>query len=108
MDPSAQVNAARRGAGLTQRELAARAGVPQSAIARIERGKQIPRSDTLQRLLEACGFELRLAPKRGRDEDRTLIRAWLDLSPAERAERGAAYGQMAELFRNARPARQPR
>lgn len=104
MEAADQVNAARRGAGLTQRQLAAVTGIPQSAIARIERGHQVPRADTLQRLLDACGFELRLAPKRGTDEDQSLIRTWLDLTPAERARRSAAYGQMAERFRRARPA----
>lgn len=103
MDAAHLLNAARRGAGLTQRELAARSGIPQSAIARIERGHQNPRATTLHRLLDACGFELRLAPKRGQDEDRTLIAAWLDMSPAERVAHGAAYGRMAQLFRDATP-----
>ena len=64
---------ARRGAGLSQRQLAKRSGVPQPTIARIERGQQIPRVDTLMRLLDACDFELRLGPKRGRDVDVSLI-----------------------------------
>ncbi|HEX3623553.1 MAG TPA: helix-turn-helix transcriptional regulator [Acidimicrobiales bacterium] len=59
------VNQARRAAGLSQRELARRSGVAQSAVARIERGQQIPRADTLERLLTACGFELRLGPVLG-------------------------------------------
>lgn len=50
---------ARRKAGLTQRELAARAGTSQSAVARYERARSIPDIETLQRLLEACGYELR-------------------------------------------------
>jgi DNA-binding XRE family transcriptional regulator len=41
------VNGARRSAGLTQRQLAERSGVPQPTIARIESGKQMPRADTL-------------------------------------------------------------
>jgi transcriptional regulator with XRE-family HTH domain len=50
---------ARRKAGLTQRDLAARASTSQSAVARYERAKSMPDIETLQRLLEACGYELR-------------------------------------------------
>lgn len=45
---------ARRGAGLTQTELARRSGTSQPAINRYERGKAIPRQATLRRLLQAC------------------------------------------------------
>lgn len=51
---------ARRKAGLTQRQLAARAGTSQAAVARYERARAMPDIETLHRLLEACGFELRL------------------------------------------------
>lgn len=50
---------ARRKAGLTQRQLAERAGTSQSAVARYERAKAMPDIHTLQRLVEACGFDLR-------------------------------------------------
>lgn len=55
---------ARRKAGLTQRELAARAGTSQSAVARYELAKSMPDIETLDRLLAACGYELgwRLEP----------------------------------------------
>lgn len=97
-----QVNQARRAAGFSQRELSRLSGVPQSGIARIERGQQIPRVDTLQRLLKACGFELRMGPIRGDGVDRSLTTHWLQLSPAERAEGAAAYGRAAEVLRSAR------
>lgn len=97
-----QVNQARRAAGLTQRELAARSGVPQSAIARIERGHQDPRAGTLERLLAACGFELRLGPRRGGGVDESLIARWLRLAPAERAQGTAEYGRAATRLRTAR------
>ena len=101
------VNGARRSAGLSQRELAARAGVPQPTIARIERGQQVPRTDTLDRLLRACGWELDMTPRRGIGEDRSLIRHWLSLSPTERAHGAAAYGRAADkLQRAGRAARQ--
>ncbi|MFQ6074580.1 MAG: CBS domain-containing protein [Candidatus Bathyarchaeia archaeon] len=43
----------RRTAGLTQKELAKRAGVSQSLIARIERGTVDPRLSTLQKIVKA-------------------------------------------------------
>ena len=101
------VNGARRSAGLTQRQLAERAGVPQPTIARIESGKQMPRADTLDKLLKACGWELDMALRRGQGEDRSLIRQWLSMTPSVRAERGAAYGRFAERLSQAgRKARQ--
>lgn len=59
------LSAARSRAGVTQRELADRAKTSQSVVARIERGQTIPSVATLDRLLEAAGFELRrtLEPK---------------------------------------------
>ncbi len=102
VDAGSYVNQARRAAGLSQRELAARSGVPQSAVARIERGQQVPRADTLVRLLDACGFELRLGPKRGGGVDRSLIAERLSLSPAERAEATADYGRALQRLKNAR------
>jgi transcriptional regulator with XRE-family HTH domain len=79
------VEEARRRAGLTQRDLAARAGTSQAAIARIERGLVNPTLDTLRRVTAAAGFELKvtlvpLAPADPvieaykRDVDRTLLR----------------------------------
>ncbi|MGH2723259.1 MAG: helix-turn-helix domain-containing protein [Actinomycetota bacterium] len=85
MDPARVLRQARRRAGLTQRELAARAGVPQSRIARIESGAVVPRVDTFDRLLEACGEGLESVPRPGRGLDRTVARKLLGLSPDARA-----------------------
>lgn len=52
------VRSARRRAGLTQRELAKRARIPQPTIAAIEAGRQDPRYATLSKLLRGCGYEL--------------------------------------------------
>jgi transcriptional regulator with XRE-family HTH domain len=52
------VREARSSAGLTQRELAERAGTAQSVVARIESGATSPTWDTFARLLTAAGFEL--------------------------------------------------
>jgi transcriptional regulator with XRE-family HTH domain len=82
------VRYARRRAGLTQRELSAKAGIPQETIARIERGRVDPRVGTLDRLLEACEFGLEVMPRLGVGIDRTVIRELLDLDPGERLALG--------------------
>ncbi len=76
----------RRSAGLSQRELADRSGIPQPAIARIESGRSTPRFDTLASLLRACGLTIGLEPAVGEGVDRTAIRRLRRLTPAERAE----------------------
>lgn len=50
--------------GLSQRELARRAGVPQSTVGRIEAGLLDPRIGTVERLLRACGMDLAVVPDR--------------------------------------------
>jgi len=82
------VRHARRRAGLTQRQLAARAGIPQETIARIERGRVDPRVGTLDRLLEGCGFGLEHMPRLGIGIDRTQIRDLLAMNPEERLRWG--------------------
>ncbi len=78
---------ARLTAGLSQQALAAKTGVPQSTIGRIEAGKTDPRSSTLVKLLHACGFDLEVEQMRGQGVDRSPIRGLLALSPTERIAR---------------------
>ena len=82
--PGRMVRYARRRSGLTQRQLAAKSGIPQESIARIERGRVDPRVGTLDRLLEACEFGLEVMPRLGIGVDRTQIHALLRLTPSER------------------------
>ena len=84
MRASALLRDARCRAGLSQRQLAARSGVAQPTIARIEGGRAEPRFGLLRRLLEACGTRLVTEPIAGLGVDRTAIRELLALSPAER------------------------
>jgi len=51
---------ARRRAGLTQSQLAARVGTTQSAIARVEGGHTSPTLEYLTKLVRACGFDLQV------------------------------------------------
>jgi transcriptional regulator with XRE-family HTH domain len=55
---AALLREARTRAGLSQRQLAKRAGTAQSVVARIEGGQTSPTWDTLERLLRAAGHEL--------------------------------------------------
>ncbi len=79
LDLGALLRALRRLADLSQRELAARSGVPQSTVARIESGQAVdPRFRTVERLIRAAGSTLGVAapgePVRGvepaRDDNR--------------------------------------
>ena len=76
----------RKRAGLTQRALAARSGIPQETIARIERRRADPRVRTLSRLLEACDLGLEVMPRLGIGIDRTQIHELLKLTPSQRLE----------------------
>ena len=78
------VREARQRAKLTQRQLAAKAGIPQETIARIERGRVDPRVGTLDRLLEGCGYGLESLPRLGIGVDRTQIWERLDASMERR------------------------
>ena len=91
---------ARARAGLTQRELAAKAGIPQETIARIETGRVDPRVGTLDRLLEGCGYGLEHLPRLGIGIDRTVIRRLIELTPSERLELGIENDRnMVEFWR---------
>ena len=81
------LRSARRRAGLSQRALARAAAVPQPVIARLESGASVPRVDTFDRLIAACGLDAELAPRLGEGVDRSVIRELLDLSPGQRLRR---------------------
>lgn len=95
---------ARRHAGLSQRAVAARAGLPQSTVARIERGQVDPRVGTLDRLLRSCGFELALHPAQEdlAGVDRSLIREQLARSPTERVAAMTVAAEFADRVRAGR------
>ena len=86
MDVASTLRNARRAADLSQRELGRRAGVAQPAVARIEAGGVIPRVDTLERLLRACGHTLEVARRAGAGIDRSVIRELLRLTLRQRLD----------------------
>jgi len=105
MSPSVLVRNARKQSGLTQAELAERAGVTQSVIARLERSGANPTLDTLERLLDAAGYELELRANARRRPavDTSQLTERLGWSPAERlAAHTAAHRNLGALRRSAR------
>jgi len=70
---------------MTQAELAARAGLTQSAVARLERGGSNPTVATLDNVIAATGQRLILAaePARASFDERQLVER-LAMTPAER------------------------
>jgi transcriptional regulator with XRE-family HTH domain len=107
MDPATLIALCRRRAGLSQRELAARARTSAAAVCQYERGERVPRVDTLRRLVAATGTALTLeAPPvlpmdlaaKGRDLAQVLDLA--DLLP-KRYEPDLAYPPLHRLL--ARP-----
>src|ERR1700733_4335247 len=75
---------ARRRAGLTQRELGRRLGVPALTVARWESGEHAPSMDAVQALAQACGLALTIGLANGDDSYIQDIAARLRLTPAER------------------------
>lgn len=57
------LRAARRQAGLTQRQLAARGGIAVTLLSAYENGRRQPAGDTLLRLLEAAGAQLQVVSR---------------------------------------------
>lgn len=69
------IRTARRQAGLTQQALAARAATSQAAVSAYESGRRSPSVDTLARILDAAGFELRMRLTRPDTHDSTRRQA---------------------------------
>lgn len=102
MKASRALRYARVKAGLTQRQLAAKTGVPQSTIGRIESGAVDPRMGTLTMLLRACGYDLEVEPRLGIGVDRSQIRALLQLTPEQRIIHATHAANAIDAFRTAR------
>src|SRR3954447_16805166 len=85
MSAGGLVRSARRSAGLTQQQLAARLGVSQAAVAQMEAPRANPTIATLERALRAANhrLDLRVLPAEP-TIDSSLLQAALQMSPAER------------------------
>jgi transcriptional regulator with XRE-family HTH domain len=96
VEAAALLRYARDKARLSQRELGKRAGISQATISLIEDGKTSPRFETLDRLLNVCGFELEIVPREGIGIDRSRMRELLRLPASERARIAIEEGRNLE------------
>lgn len=76
----AAIRRVRRLQGLTQAELAERAGIGRCAMVRIERGQQMPRLTTMIAVLGAMGLQARIEPLTFGTSDSEEIRRLLTKS----------------------------
>jgi transcriptional regulator with XRE-family HTH domain len=93
------IRLARDKAGLTQSELANRAGISQQAVSAYETGRKEPTVATLQRLIGAAGLEMRIHLERVGDHDRSVDRVLESLSSTARAELEADQRRRVERAR---------
>jgi transcriptional regulator with XRE-family HTH domain len=98
------VREARRRAGLTQAELADRAGTTQSSIARLETGATDASLARIDLLVRACGFDLLVELDRGRIDPDEWQRARrnLALTPDQRVRNIVAAATFVLAGRKAR------
>lgn len=91
MDAAELVRRCRRRSGLTQQQLAVRAGTTKSAISRLESGDVSPTVSTLERLLLSLGYRLggEAVPMVPR-ADPAQLDAVSDLTPTERLDHALA------------------
>jgi transcriptional regulator with XRE-family HTH domain len=92
---------ARLRAGLTQQQLATRAGTSQSAIARWESGAVQPSLERLRELIRACGLELWFELPSYDDSYVADIEQYLDLTPAERIDHALKRAEVVREFAEA-------
>ncbi|MGI8699272.1 MAG: helix-turn-helix domain-containing protein [Mycobacteriales bacterium] len=93
------IREARRRAGLTQRELAERAGTTQSAIARVESGRVDPGFETVRRLMRLCGFNLLVALDPYDDSDLAQATRLLQGTPEQRFDNMVSFAALAHDMR---------
>lgn len=80
------IRAARLRAGLSTRALARRAGTSHATLSRYEHGQVQPSLATVERIVSACGLELRIHLDEPDTSDADLTASFLSLSPRERLQ----------------------
>ncbi len=101
MTPGTLIRTMRERHGLTQRQLATRAGTTQSAISRIEHDHVSPTIETLSELAFLMGEEIVLEPKPyewGHDID--LIRSNMDLTTEQRIQQNKSIARFVRQARD--------
>ncbi len=102
MDAGQIVREARLRAGFTQRALAARAGVSQPLVARIESGLVSPTFDRTLSLVRACGLDLDVRLVQLDEDAWTLVEGGASATPEERLSRLIAGVDLLEAGRRSR------
>jgi transcriptional regulator with XRE-family HTH domain len=95
------IREARRRAGLTQADLAARLGTTQSAIARLERGGTEPSYERVDEAVGACGLDLVPQLLAADDADWSVASMNLAADPDTRVQRHQAALRFARAGRQA-------
>lgn len=96
MDIGHLIRLRREANGLTQSQLALRAGSTQAAISRLERGELSPTIETVERLLAVMGEEAEITVRRGvLNCDRERLRALRNRPPAERMNQAMGWNRLA-------------
>ncbi|HVM08339.1 MAG TPA: helix-turn-helix transcriptional regulator [Acidimicrobiales bacterium] len=88
------IRTARRRSGLSQADLARRAGMPRSVVNAYERGTREPGADALARLVAAAACDVSVVPTSGIDLDRAgrLLSQVLDLAESLPFRRSRTLG----------------
>ena len=96
LDPGPLIRERRLAHGLTQTQLALRAGTTQTALSRLERGELSPSFATVQRILFVLGetCELVVKPLAG-DHDAAHLADLHARPPAERLELAMSWNRLA-------------
>jgi transcriptional regulator with XRE-family HTH domain len=102
VNPGQTIRERRLANGLTQAQLALRAGSTQAAISRLENGELSPTFETFARLLAVIGEEAELVVHRGAAEyDRTRQAALRARPPADRLALAISWNRLAGEFARA-------
>jgi transcriptional regulator with XRE-family HTH domain len=88
MDAASAIRSARRRAGLSQQELAARAGTSQATLSAYENGRKEPTVETFNRMLAAASSRLVVEPA-----ERPVVQ----VSETQLARRGRTLLEVLEL-----------
>jgi transcriptional regulator with XRE-family HTH domain len=95
------VREARKRAGLSQRELAEKAGTTQSAIARLESGRTRPAFDDVLRLVRLCGLDLDIMLVERDTADWMQAQEALKVPAGQRLERSVRFARRVQQLREA-------
>lgn len=93
------IREARRRAGLTQAQLASRAGTAQPAIARWESGRTAVSLDDVIRLVRLCGLDLEFQIVEREDSDSAQAARLVPLTGQQRLDRHARLARQMRKLR---------